>query len=124
MQLVKTKNVKSIVETLEASISDFMNSEKYLKYLRVMSKFHGYSMNNIFLILMQCPEASLVAGYKKWQTLGRHVKQGEKAISILCPCVERHKQKVKDKDKKPVLGQEPMTKVTGLCLTGSGFTNE
>ena len=39
MQLVKTKNVKSIVETLEASISDFMNSEKYLKYLRVMSKF-------------------------------------------------------------------------------------
>lgn len=91
MQLVKTKNVKSIVETLEASISDFMNSEKYLKYLRVMSKFHGYSMNNIFLILMQCPEASLVAGYKKWQTLGRHVKQGEKAISILCPCVERHK---------------------------------
>lgn len=77
MQLVKTKNVKSIVETLEASISDFMNSEKYLKYLRVMSKFHGYSMNNIFLILMQCPEASLVAGYKKWQTLGRHVKLGE-----------------------------------------------
>ena len=46
MQLVKTKNVKSIVETLEASISDFMNS------------------------------------------------------------------------------QEPMTKVTGLCLTSSGFTNE
>lgn len=54
---------------------------------------------------MQCPEASLVAGYKKWQTLGRHVKQGEKAISILCPCVERHKQKVKDKDKKPVLDE-------------------
>lgn len=105
MQLVKTKNVKNIVETLEASISDFMNSEKYLKYLRVMSKFHGYSMNNIFLILMQCPEASLVAGYKKWQTLGRHVKQGEKAISILCPCVERHKRKVKDKDKKPVLDE-------------------
>lgn len=105
MQLVKTKNVKSIVETLEASISDFMNSEKYLKYLRFMSKFHGYSMNNIFLILKQCPEASLVAGYKKWQTLGRHVKQGEKAISILCPCFERHKQKVKDKDKKPVLDE-------------------
>lgn len=33
--------MKSIVETLESSISDFMNSEKYLKYLRVMSKFHG-----------------------------------------------------------------------------------
>ena len=85
MQLVKTKNVKNIVETLEASISDFMNSEKYLKYLRVMSKFHGYSMNNIFLILMQCPEASLVAGYKKWQTLGRQSNRAKKRYRSFAP---------------------------------------
>lgn len=79
MQLVKTKNVKSIVETLEASISNFMNSEKYLKYLRVMSKFHGYSMNNIFLILMQCPEASLVAGWSS----GRDMKELKASLETI-----------------------------------------
>ena len=28
--------------------------------------------------------ASLVAGYRKWQTMGRQVKKGEKGIRITC----------------------------------------
>ncbi len=35
--------------------------------------------------MMQAPEASRVAGYKRWQELGRQVKKGEKGIAILVP---------------------------------------
>jgi antirestriction protein ArdC len=35
------------------------------------------------LIAMQCPHATHVAGFRKWQELGRQVRKGEKAIKIL-----------------------------------------
>ena len=35
------------------------------------------------LIAAQCPHATHVAGYRKWQQLGRQVRKGEKAIKIL-----------------------------------------
>lgn len=49
------------------------------------SRFHRYSPRNVgFLALQGCaPEP--VATFKKWQELGRHVKRGEKAYSILRP---------------------------------------
>ena len=49
-------------------------------------KFHSYSFNNSILIYMQKPDASLVAGYKTWQSLERQVKKGEKGILIFAPC--------------------------------------
>lgn len=103
---IKTKDVKEIVKTLEDGITDFLRSDRYANFLKVMAKFHGYSLNNALLILMQCPEASLVASYKKWQTMGRQVKKGEKAITILCPCFQKYQRKVRDKDGNPVLDED------------------
>lgn len=56
-------------------------------YLAGMARFHRYSLGNIFLIHMQCPRASRIAGYGTWQRLGRQVRRGEKAIRILAPVV-------------------------------------
>ncbi len=39
------------------------------------------------LISMQCPDATQVAGFRRWQELGRQVRKGEKAIRILAPMV-------------------------------------
>ncbi len=50
-----------------------------------MARFYTYSPSNVALILMQAPEATRVAGYRKWQELGRQVKKGEKGIAILVP---------------------------------------
>lgn len=51
-----------------------------------MSRFHNYSLNNTLLIVMQKPDASLVAGYGKWRDeFERHVKSGEKGIKSLHP---------------------------------------
>ena len=76
--------VKEITDQLEAGIAELFQSEKYTAWLKTMSKFHDYSLNNTLLIASQKPEATLVAGYTAWQKqFGRQVQKGEKGIRIL-----------------------------------------
>jgi len=57
-----------------------------------MAKFHHYSVNNVILIAMQMPTASLVAGYTSWRDkFHRQVKKGEKGIRILAPAPYKRK---------------------------------
>lgn len=82
----RKEEIASITDRLENGVKELFDSEAYKAYLRTMSKFHHYSLNNTILIALQCPEASLVAGYKAWQKdHGRFVKKGEKGIRILAP---------------------------------------
>jgi hypothetical protein len=60
-------------------------SERLARYLEFTARFHKYSLYNQLLIYLQCPEATLVAGYRKWQALGYPVRKGEKGIRILAP---------------------------------------
>jgi len=60
-------------------------SEEMLRYLDLCSRFHQYSPCNVWLILMSQPNASYVAGFKKWQSKGRFVRKGEHGIPILAP---------------------------------------
>lgn len=79
----KTKQAFSMIEQ---GVKDVYSSESFKKYLSCLSKFHSYSLNNTLLILSQKPEASLVAGYRAWQTyFNRHVNKGEKGLMILAP---------------------------------------
>ena len=64
-------------------------SETLLRFLDVMSRFHHYSWNNCILIAIQMPEASFVAGFRRWLEFGRHVRKGEKGIGILAPLAYR-----------------------------------
>ena len=43
----------------------------------------------VLLILLQAPHATRVAGYRRWQALGRQVRKGERGIAIFAPCVYR-----------------------------------
>ena len=64
----------------------FQNGSKYMQFLKTMSKFTAYSPRNCLLIAMQTNgKATYVAGYKKWQALGRQVQKGSKAIFIFAP---------------------------------------
>ena len=59
------ERLKEITERIEAGIRDILESgdmQKYQEYLRTMSRFHRYSVNNQMLIHLQCPNATLVAG--------------------------------------------------------------
>ena len=87
--------VKEITDRLEAGIKDLMNSDSYKTFLRTMSKFHAYSLNNTILIAMQKPDATLVAGYTAWKKqFGRQVQKGEQGIRILAPTPYKKKMEV------------------------------
>lgn len=80
------ERVRALTDQLEAGITDLFQSDQYAAYLRSLSKLHHYSYGNIFLIKLQCPHASMVAGYGDWKRkFGRHVKAGETGITILAP---------------------------------------
>ncbi len=55
------------------------------------AKFHSYSLGNLLLIRLQAPQATRVAGFRSWQSLGRQVRKGERGIAILAPCTYRPK---------------------------------
>ena len=77
-------------EELTATLAEG-RSETLRRYLAVMGRFHNYSFRNCLMIAMQRPEATHVAGYRKWEQLGRHVKKGETGIGIFAPLVYRKK---------------------------------
>lgn len=78
--------LQKVMEELEQGVNDFFTSEKFIRYLNVMSRFHTYSLNNQILIAMQNPEATRVAGFSSWMNnFKRYVRRGEKAITILAP---------------------------------------
>ena len=80
------KDIKEITTRLEEGIKNVFTSSEYIRYLQVMSRFHSYSFGNCMLIMSQYPTATLVAGFKAWQTkFKRNVKKGAKAIYILAP---------------------------------------
>lgn len=89
-------NTNELMEKLENGFNELVVGDNFANYLKTMAKFHRYSFNNIMLIVMQYPEASQVAGYKKWQEMGRNVRKGEKGIRILAPCP--HKKTVTNDD--------------------------
>lgn len=77
--------VKKAFSQIEVGVKSVFESKNYKKYLKTMSKFHRYSINNSILIMMQNPDASQVTGASKWNTMGRMIKKGSKAIKILIP---------------------------------------
>lgn len=77
------------MQLLEDGVGAILDSESFKRYLRCMSRFHSYSAGNIALIMTQRPDATMVAGYRRWQQLGRQVRKGEKGLMILAPVVRK-----------------------------------
>lgn len=93
------KNIEEITEKLEKGVLEVFQGDNFKKYLEVMGRFHKYSSNNCLLIAMQKPEATLVAGFKSWQTnFKRNVKKGEKSIKILAPIPHKFKKEVQNEN--------------------------
>ena len=104
------ERLQQITAGIEQGIKELFESEKYMRYLSVMSRFHRYSVNNTMLIYMQRPDATLVAGYNKWKNqFERHVKRGEHGITIIAPTPFKKKieeQKLDPDTKAPMLDAE------------------
>ena len=114
------EQLKEITDRIEAGIRDIFESgdmEKYRNYLRTMSRFHNYSLNNQALIHLQRPDATLVAGYNRWRDkFSRHVLRGEKGITIIAPTP--YKKKIEQEK------LDPDTRLPILDADGKIITEE
>jgi antirestriction protein ArdC len=88
-----SKKVQDLLKQLNDKIESIQSSEEFKNLLSFYGKFHNYSYNNVILIYLQKPDATKIAGYRQWQKkFKRHVKKGEKAISILAPLIYKKKK--------------------------------
>ena len=107
----KTKITSTVLEaTLKEKIKELAEAtdqarlaEEMQTYLDFCSRFHQYSMRNIWLILLRKPDARMVAGYRNWVGMGRYVKKGEEGIPILAPIYKKEKDQA-GKDRKMLAG--------------------
>jgi antirestriction protein ArdC len=81
---LKAKITEHIQELAQATDAARVSTEM-LRYLDTYARFYQYSPFNVWLILIAKPDASHVAGFKKWQSMGRYVHKGEHGIPILAP---------------------------------------
>lgn len=106
--------LKEITDKLEQGIKELFSSGQYDAYLKAMAKFYDYSYGNTLLIVMQMPDATLVAGYQTWRTkFKRHVLKGAKGIKIIAP--SPYKTMVETEKLDPIT-QRPCLAQTGYQL--------
>jgi hypothetical protein len=82
-----TRNVDrdELLQRLSDGITSLTTSTTWHQYLDMQAKFTNYSPRNVTLILLQNPDATHVAGYRTWESLGRQVRKGEVSLRILAP---------------------------------------
>lgn len=78
----RAEQAKALQASIAAQVETLCESQQWRRYLDFVGAFHAYSLNNVLLIWAQCPHASQVAGFRKWQSLDRQVRKGEKALKI------------------------------------------
>lgn len=93
------QSFEGLAEALDAGRSDQLRA-----FLAAMARFHKYSFQNVMLILSQRPDATHVAGFHTWRSLGRAVRKGEKGIAIFAPMMLKAKA---EDPSRAAPGEEP-----------------
>jgi antirestriction protein ArdC len=91
---------------LTEAVEDLARSDAWRRMLEVAARLPSYSPSNVLLIAVQRPDATRVAGYGTWKSLGRQVRKGEKGIAILAPCLYRTGEDRGARDSSPVPGDQ------------------
>ena len=78
----KKAQAAALHESIATQVEALRDSDRWTAFLDFAAAFHAYSLGNVLLILSQRPDAERVAGFRKWQGLGRQVRKGEKAVRI------------------------------------------
>lgn len=74
------------------AVEALRSSAGWQRWLRTRGRFRRYSLGNQLLIALQCPQATFVAGFRKWLELGYCVEKGSRALWIWAPCPPSKKQ--------------------------------
>lgn len=77
----RTERLEQLHAQLTAAVEDLANSDAWRRMLEVAARMPSDSPSNVLLIAMQRPDATSVAGYATWRSLGRQVRKSEKGIA-------------------------------------------
>ena len=103
MSLSNTNDrVATHLAMLREQVAGLVSEEEWCRFLAVQSRFHRYSFWNSMAIVAQRPAATQVAGYRRWASLGRQVRRGERGIAILAPMVNRSAMSEPESDAEPI----------------------
>lgn len=89
----KENRTKELFNKIVEGVQNIIDNGEYEKFLRFSKNFHNYSFNNVLLIFSQMPEATQVAGFAKWKSMGRNLKKGAKGIQIIYPIKRSYTKK-------------------------------
>jgi antirestriction protein ArdC len=121
--------VKEMTTEIEKKISEIiarvedMTTAEYLQIIESMASFCDYSFNNKMLLAFQ--GCSQVASFKKWNDLGRTVKKGEKAKTILAPqtrTIVEKDEAGKEVEKTIIVGFRPVPVFDITQTEGEGIS--
>ncbi len=101
---------------MEAALEALRSSEGWTRWMEVRRRFHHYSFRNQILIADQCPEATVVAGFRRWFDLGYAVRKGETAIRIWAPCPPSKKALKRWREKGANPAEKPETFFRMACV--------
>lgn len=87
-----------LLTTLADGVQALTTSDGWRRYLQAMATLRTYSLSNQLLILSQRPDATTVAGYRTWQSMGRQVRRGAKGIGIFGYSTKTSVQQVTDEN--------------------------
>jgi N-terminal domain of anti-restriction factor ArdC/IrrE N-terminal-like domain len=93
-----------LTAALRAGVARLTSSPRWQRHLAFQAAFSQYSFGNVMLIASQRPDATQVAGYATWRTLGRVVRRGESAIWILAPVHRSLDGRREEPDRRGVVG--------------------
>jgi len=88
-EAAQRERLEAFHQQLTEQVLALADGPSWKAWLSTAAKFHHYSFNNTVAIVMQRPDATQVAGYRTWQSLGRQVRKGEQGIQILAPVTRR-----------------------------------
>jgi len=89
----KTREEKAAeAAALRARLEEFAESLDPAERAVYEGRFDRYSSRNALMIVMQDPEATVVAGYREWQARGRQVRKGEMGIRIVSTGILREQE--------------------------------
>jgi antirestriction protein ArdC len=78
-------NVERAAELLREGVESILTSEGMRSWIALQGRLSTYSWRNTLLIQTQRDGVTMVAGFKKWQSMGRVVRKGERGIMIWSP---------------------------------------
>ncbi|MBQ7411182.1 MAG: DUF1738 domain-containing protein [Clostridia bacterium] len=117
MKKKDNNKTKELYKKIVDGIQNIIDSGEYQKFLKFSKYFRNYSFNNIILIFSQMEDATYVAGFKAWQTMGRKIKKGERGIQIMYPLKRKHIVKIKGQESLLDKNEENVNEKTVEYLT-------